>query len=115
MYEKKNAGGMNELHQLPQLKMKMMLFLDVTEKEFSIFGSEVSNCHVTAKSSLRDQTLSLIRLHEGYVRSGFNVKSSNETLSLFPTVINSRRSAGMCSCRNQFMASRACKNEFFSV
>lgn len=46
---------MNELHQLPQLKMKMMLFLDETEKEFSIFGSEVSklsrHCQILSQRS----------------------------------------------------------------
>lgn len=44
---KENAAGMDELHQLPRLRVKMMWFLDWTEKTFSIFGSEVSklSCH----------------------------------------------------------------------
>lgn len=52
-------------------------------KKFQYLAWRCQNCHVSAKFSLRDQTFSLIRLHESYVRLGSNVKSSNMTFFFF--------------------------------
>lgn len=93
---KENAAGMDELHQLPRLRVKMMWFLDWTEKTFQYLARRCQNCHATAKCSLRDQTFSLIRLPEGYVSLNSNIKSSNMT-SFIIIITHFRRSGATCS------------------
>lgn len=78
-------------------------------RHFQYLAQRCQNCHITAKSSLRDQTFSLIRLPEGYVSLNSNIKSSNMTS--FIIITHFRRSRVTYSFGNEYMElSRVCNN-----